>query len=124
MSTLTDVVGTLKSWSTLKTIIAERVYTDLPEDLTGRLPCVKVSLVGGPPFQNGVGKIVATMERWRFTFWANDAEDIIALTVPFQNALLYLWGGYEVTFLDARFEVDPVTKLFYRTQDVRFIGCV
>lgn|GEM_PF-4258422 len=125
MSTLTDIVAALKADVPLDAVIGGRVFTKLPDDIQSSIPFVHLKLVGGPPFQNGGGDIIATMERWRVTAWANDEGDLDALMPVLYSALLTLWGGYEVAFVgDPRSETDPRTGLPWRHQDVRLIGCV
>ena len=124
MSTLTDVVAALKANASLKAKISSRVFTRLPEDIQSQVPFVHLQLIAGPPFQNGVGKIVATAERWRCTLWGIDEAAIDGMVGPLQGALLDLWGSYEVQFLDIGGDIDPDTRLAFRIQDVRLIGCV
>ncbi len=126
MSTLTDAIDVLKDHAALKAIIDERVYTRLPRNLDDAVPFVRlIGPVGGPPFQDGDGHVVATMERWRVVCWAHDESELDTMVVPVQDALLTLWGQYEVSFVgDPRGDIDPTTGLAWRYQDVRFIGCV
>jgi len=125
MSTRTDIVTALKGHAPLSAIISDRVFADaLPDETKGQVSAVVVRLIGGPPFQNGVGVVVATTERWRITAWSETSAQRDSMVVPIQDALLTLWGDYEVTMLEANSGMDERTRLRWHSQDLRLIGCV
>ena len=123
MSVEIAIVAALSTHPPLVALTGGRVYNNqLPEQTSGKLPCVVYELVAAPSVQTATGAIVCSMPRFQFRIWAEKAASGISAEKPFKDALLTLWGTYEVQFLDSEDDIDPTTQLWWRRYDVRFIA--
>ncbi len=124
MSVEAAIVVALSTYAPLVALTGGRVYNNrLPENTDSIFPCVTYEQVpGSASLQTASGAIVGSMPRFRFFVYAKKPDSGVPCEKPLKDALLTLWGTYEVQFLDQSDDVDPTTGLWFRRYDVRFIA--
>jgi hypothetical protein len=120
MTLETDFVAALLDYDPLTDVIGKRLYAKRPPE-NPTLPYVTWRRISTPRIQVLDGSVVASMPRFQFDVWAKDEAVGIPLTNTLQTGLLTLWGQKEVDLLDEGDYDEPVTLLFHRRVDVRFV---
>ncbi len=120
MTLETDFVAALLAYAPLTAVIGKRLYAKRPPE-NPTLPYVTWRRISTPRVQALGGSVVASTPRIQFDVWAKDEAAGVPLTNTLQAGLLTLWGQKEVDLLDEGDHDEPVTTLFHRRVDVRFV---
>ena len=116
----TGIVTYLNAYAPLTAIVGTHIYPHKAVESPTK-PYITYRLIGRPlNVQTATGKMVATAKRVQFDVFADTMAVGAPLSDILHDALLTMWGPYEVGFLDERDPDDPSTGLFNREIDVRF----
>ena len=120
MSLGIDLTTALNAYAPLTTLVGTRIYPHRAVQSPTK-PYITYRIIGRPlNVQTASGKMVATAKRVQFDIFADSEAIGEPISDTLHDALLTMWGPYEVGFLDERDPDDPSTGLFNRQIDVRF----